>query len=231
MNNYELLYILSASITSEEIKTAFLEIEKNILELGGEKLETPLDHPFLVKTETSKEEAVKELKDLPVVKRRLAYPIKKNRVGYYCLFNFSSESSKVKEIDSYLRMNNAVLRHLVIRADPMTKDGIRLLEKLFARKRAEQEKQEREKKVKSKPKEKREKIKKQGTAVLKKREVEFNKEEIEKTKEDARAGKKKEGDIMKKTEKREETITKKKKMKLEDLEDKLDKILEDTSII
>ena len=117
MKNYELLYILPTNITSEEIKTAFSEIEKNVLKLGGKKLETLLDHPFLVKAETSKEEKAEELKNLPIVKRRLAYPIKKNRTGFYCLFNFSSEPDKVKEIDDYLRMNNLVMRHLIVQSD------------------------------------------------------------------------------------------------------------------
>jgi ribosomal protein S6 len=53
MNNYELLYILSANMTGEEIKTIFEDVEKNILKMGGEKLETLLDHPFLTKAETS----------------------------------------------------------------------------------------------------------------------------------------------------------------------------------
>lgn len=219
MNNYELLYILPANITSEEIKVAFLEIENNILKLGGKKFETLLDHPFLAKAKTSKEEEVEELKNLPIIKRRLAYPIKKNKVAFYCLFNFSSEPSKLRGIDTYLRMNNVVVRHLIIQANPITKDEIQLLEKLFARKRAEQEKQEREKKDKSKTKEK--KNKKEETAVFKKRESKPNDEKIKEV-----------GETKKEEEtKDKKTTAKKKKIKLEDLEDKLDKILKDTSMI
>ena len=247
MNNYELLYILPANMAGEEIKTAFLDIEKNILKLGGKKLETLLDHPFLVKAETSKEEKAKELKSLPIVKRRLAYPIKKNRVGFYCLFNFSSEPSKLKEIDSYLRMNNIVIRHLIIQADPMTKDEIKLLEKLFARKRNEQEKQEREKQDKLKSKEKKKEIKKEEMTVLKKQEAKpVDKKEIKKIEEDvkteSKTEKKEEKGVIEKTEEKQKetegnkekegkTTAKKKKVKLEDLEDKLDEILKDTSII
>jgi len=244
MNNYELLYILPANITSEEIKTAFLEIEKNILKLDGKKLETLLDHPFLVKAETSKEEDVEELKNLPIVKRRLAYPIKKNRAGFYYLFNFSSEPNKVKEIDRYLRMNNIVMRHLIIQANPITKDEIKLLEKLFARKRAEQEKQEREKQEKSKTKEKKKEIKKEEAVVSKRQESKpADEEEIKKVKEDIKAEKKteeiekkrkkiKKDEVEEKKEvKEKKTTAKKKKIKLEDLEDKLDEILKDTSMI
>ena len=243
MKNYELLYILPSSMTGEEVKTAFMEVEKNILKLGGKKLETLLDHPFLVKAETLKENT-EELKGLPIIKRRLAYPIKKNRTGFYCLFNFSSEPCGVKEIDNYLRMNNAVIRHLTIQADPITKEKIQLLEKLFARKKAEQEK---EKKEKSKPKEKeevkKEKIipKKEDIEIAGKEKIEEEKkvtEEIKETKDThplplSRGESKEEKKKPEEEEKevKEKTAAKKKKIKLEDLEEKLDEILEDTSII
>jgi ribosomal protein S6 len=133
-------------MTGEEIKSAFEDIEKEILKMGGKKLETLLDHPFLSKTEMSKEEGSEELKNLPVVKRKLAYAIKKNRFGFYCLFNFSSEGNKLKEIDEYLKMNKNILRHFILQADPMSKEGLAQLQKLFARKKAEQEKESKQKK-------------------------------------------------------------------------------------
>jgi ribosomal protein S6 len=141
MNNYELLYILPSGMTGTEIKSVFEEVEKEIKRLGGEKLETLLDHPFLLKTEISKEEGSEELKNLPVIKRKLAYPIKRNRFGFYCLFNFKSEGINVKEIDTYLKSNSRILRHLLLQADPLAKEELTQLQKLFARKRSEQEKE------------------------------------------------------------------------------------------
>lgn len=237
MNNYELLYILPTNITGEEIKTAFLEIEKNILKLGGKKLETLLDHPFLIKAESSKEEAVKELKNLPIVKRRLAYPIKKNRAGFYCLFNFNSQPNNLKEIDTYLRTNNDILRHLIIQADPMTKEELKLLEKLFKRKRNEQEKQEKSKQEKSKPKEV-EKESWQKETISEKQESAKeeivvqkikNKTEEEQQEEPVKSQEKIIAKPLK--EKKERKTTAKKKIKLEDLENKLDEILEDATKI
>jgi len=237
MKNYELLYILPSNMVGGEIKIAFLEIEKNILKLGGKKLETLLDHPFLAKAETSKENA-EELKDLPIIKRRLAYPIKKNRTGFYCLFNFSSEPNSMKEVDDYLRMNNTVIRHLIIQSDPITKEKIRLLEKLFARKKAEQEKQE-----KTERKEKKEEVKKEEV-VPKKKEIELVSKEkpreekeakkaktTEKTEETEKKEKEKPKEKKEAKKAKEKTTANKKKIKLEDLEEKLDEILEDTSII
>ena len=226
MKNYELLYILPASMAGKEIKTVFLEVEKSILKMGGEKLETLLDHPFLIKAEVSKEEESEELKDLPIVKRKMAYLVKKNKFGFYCLFNFSGEPESIKEIENYLRMNNNVLRHLIIQADPMSKEGRKELEKLFTRKRAEQEKEKAKEKKKERKTEK-ETEKPQELKVdkpIKKEEIEKKEEEVkEEIKEE-----KTEKDDAKKVD--EEKRTTKKKMKLEDLEDKLDEILEDTKI-
>jgi ribosomal protein S6 len=208
-------------MTGEEIKTIFEDVEKNILKMGGEKLETLLDHPFLTKAETSKEEGSEELKNLPIVKRKMAYYVKKNKVGFYCLFNFSSEPENVKEIENYLRMNKEILRHIIIQADPMSKEEIKKLEKLFARKRAEQEKEKDKEKIKAKVKTKEEtKIKKE---VKEPQELKTDKITEKKIVEP----KKELGEIKDKNVKED---TKKKKVKLEDLEDKLDEILEDTII-
>lgn len=259
MNNYELLYILPSGMTGIEIKSVFEEIEKEIKGLGGEKLETLLDHPFLLKTEISKEEGSEELKNLPVIKRKLAYPIEKNRFGFYCLFNFKSEGTNVKEIDKYLKTNSRILRHLLLQADPMTREGLAQLQKLFARKRAEQEKEskkeesqtakeEREKENRKVLREKAEAVekkieKKEVAPLIKKDEEEApatpdikerEKEKAivpEKKAKEEKIKKEEEKETAKEQPKEKKTMTKKKKkIKLEDLEDKLDEILEDTMI-
>ena len=230
MNNYELLYILPVNMAGKEIKSVFSEVEKNILKMGGEKLETLLDHPFLIKTEVSKEEESEELKDLPIVKRKMAYYIKKNKFGFYCLFNFSSEPENIKEIENYLRMNNNVLRHLILQTDPMSKEGRKELEKLFKRKRAEQEK-EKAKDKKEERKAEKEAKKPQELKIekpIEKEKIEEKVKEIKKTKEEIKKEDVKKDDIKEDAE--EKDSKKKKKMKLEDLEDKLDEILEDTKI-
>lgn len=262
MNNYELLYILPSGMTGAEIKSVFGGIEEEIKKLGGERLETLLDHPFLLKTEVSKEEDSEELKNLPVIKRKLAYPIKKNRFGFYCLFNFKSDGEIVKEIDKQLKMNSNVLRYMLLQADPMTKDELALLQKLFARKRAEQEKEgrkEREAQTAKKDKKAEEKIvkieKKEVEEIKKIEEVEekelvspITKKEDKAKEEEIIIAEEKE-DIKEKAEEAKEisekeeiagkeepkkgkkpAIKKRKKIKLEELEDKLDEILEDTMI-
>lgn len=228
MNNYELLYILPASMAGKEIKNVFLEVEKNILKIGGEKLETLLDHPFLIKAETSKEEESEELKNLPIVKRKMAYLVKKNKFGFYCLFNFSSEPKNIKEIEDYLRMNNDVLRHIILQANPMSKEERKELEKLFTRKRAEQEKEKAKEKKKERKTEKETKKPQElkidkSISTDKSISKENPQEKTEEVKEEVKSK-----DSVKKVVEKEKGG--KKKMKLEDLEDKLDEILEDTII-
>ena len=229
MNNYELLYILPANMAGKEIKTVFEEVEKNILKMGGKKLETLLDHPFLIKTEVSKEEESAELKDLPIVKRKMAYYVKKNKFGFYCLFNFSSEPENIKEIENYLRMNNNILRYLIIQADPMNKEGRKELEKLFTRKRAEQEKEKAKEKREEKKVEKENK-KPQESKVGKSIEEKKTEEKLKKIKEEIKKKDAKKDEVKKTDEEKEKNSKGKKKVKLEDLEDKLDKILEDNII-
>jgi small subunit ribosomal protein S6 len=50
--------------------------------------------------------------------RKLAYPIGGHKKGYYHLTFFKAESRKMSEIDADLRLNEAILRHLVSHIDP-----------------------------------------------------------------------------------------------------------------
>lgn len=249
MKNYELLYILPASETSEEIVKNFQDVQKNIEKFGGKMLETLLEHPFLTKAGMSKEDEPDEIKALPVVKRKLAYLINHERFGYYCLVNFEAEGKKIVEIDEFLRLNKIVLRHIILEADPMTREGLERLQSLFARKKAEQDKEEAEN---GKGKDDRKSARKEAESA-KKEEVreaepvteekvaEKPKEIEEEAVEEKAAPKveevkeeKKEEPVKEikapKAEKKEDTKGKKSKIKLEDLEDKLDAILEDTIV-
>lgn len=236
MKNYELLYILPASETSEEIVKNFQDVQKHVEKFGGKMLETLLDHPFLTKAGMSKEDEPDEIKALPVVKRKLAYPIKHERFGYYCLVNFQIEGKKLEDLDEYLRLSKAVLRHIILEAEPMTKEDLERLQTLFARKKAEQEKEEAES---GKGREERKPARREAEAKTEaKAEVkEEIKEEAKPAEEEKAAAPKtaeKEPEAKPaeetKEEKKEDGKAKKSKIKLEELEDKLDKILEDTIV-
>jgi len=272
MTNYELLYILPSNLTSKEIAANFKDIRENIEKLGAKMLVTLVDHPFLVKAEASKEEETEDLKGLTIVKKKLAYAIKKNKIGFYCLVNFSIDGADVQKIDRYLALNNTVLRYIIVQADPMTPDELALLHKLFARKRAEQEKEEKDREkeereareekkeiriekpvlkevkkeeakeeipekeekkeaveVKEEPKEKVEVKEEKKKEVKKEKKEEEPKEEKKKAKKEKTKEEKTEEAEEPKEEKKKDG-KRKKKIKLEDLEDKLDEILEDTMI-
>lgn len=50
---------------------------------------------------------------LTLGRRRLAYPIRKYRDGYYALYHFNLDPSGVEEVERELRLNTQVLRHLI----------------------------------------------------------------------------------------------------------------------
>ena len=48
-------------------------------------------------------------------KRRLAYAVKKFTDGFYVLINFEAAPAEIKEIDRVLKINDEVLRHLIVK--------------------------------------------------------------------------------------------------------------------
>ena len=90
MNVYELVVILNAA-TNDEAKEAFLN-----------KLKT------LVGSDS-------ELKVEDWGRRKLAYEIKKSREGYYLLVNFETNAENVAEIERKLRIDDSVLKHMIIK--------------------------------------------------------------------------------------------------------------------
>ncbi len=48
-------------------------------------------------------------------KRRLAYPVKKFTDGFYVLINFEAVPAEIKEIDRVMKINDEILRHLIVK--------------------------------------------------------------------------------------------------------------------
>jgi small subunit ribosomal protein S6 len=94
MRLYELLYIIPATLTDEEVGQAESEIQALIQRYGGVHKETRRLGKF-----------------------KLTYLIKKVRHGHYVLVYFESEPSAVAKINEALRIHEKVLRHLILRAD------------------------------------------------------------------------------------------------------------------
>ena len=91
---YELLYIVSASYTDDDVGRIEGAV-KALLEKNGARI-----------TETKR-----------LGKFRFAYPIKKAHHGHYVLAYIEADPSAVAKIDEALRMSNDVLRHIILRAD------------------------------------------------------------------------------------------------------------------
>jgi len=87
MNNYELLVIIKATLTDEEINAQVESVKSDIANLGGEVLAV----------------------DAMGV-RKLAYEINKNPRGYYAVFYHKSPASSIEEIERKLRYNENVLK-------------------------------------------------------------------------------------------------------------------------
>lgn len=51
--------------------------------------------------------------------RSLAYRIKKNRKGYYILFNMNTPVDSIKQIEHHMRLDERVLRYLTIKVDKL----------------------------------------------------------------------------------------------------------------
>ena len=94
MRTYELLYIIPATLTDEEVAKAETDIQALVQKYGG----TPKESRRLGKF-------------------RLTYLIKKARHGHYVLAYFDAEPAAVAKINEALRISDNVLRHLILRAD------------------------------------------------------------------------------------------------------------------
>lgn len=93
MKNYETVIILSVN-APEEATVAFGEKMKELISANGEL--------------TNVEEWGK---------KTLAYDIKKQKEGYYILFTFVAKPEFIAEFERILRLDEIVLKHMVIKKD------------------------------------------------------------------------------------------------------------------
>ena len=95
MKNYEIMFIVRPDIDEAKVKSTVKTLEKVLT-----------DHK--AKITLSKELGQKEF----------AYEIKKFKSGYYFLYNIeASNDSAIKEFDRVARIDENVVRHLVINLD------------------------------------------------------------------------------------------------------------------
>ncbi|EJX2682129.1 30S ribosomal protein S6 [Clostridioides difficile] len=90
MRNYELVYVVKPN-SDEEVREAILNKVKEVVATDGE----------IVKVDTWGT-------------KKLAYPIAKFTEGFYVLVNFKSAVDAPKEIDRNLKINENVIRHMIV---------------------------------------------------------------------------------------------------------------------
>jgi len=94
LRNYEIMLIFDASLEEDVIEKELQKIT-SIIEKGNGSI---ID---------SQKWGV----------RKLAYPIKHQENGYYHVINFSSSETVVNEIDRVNKINDKVLRHLIVKEE------------------------------------------------------------------------------------------------------------------
>ena len=94
MNHYEIMFIVKATMESADVKKS-ADTYKNLIEtLKGKVVE------------------FKELGE-----KKLAYPIKKELNGYYYVMQVEADKNIIQEFDRKIRLDETILRHLIIRQE------------------------------------------------------------------------------------------------------------------
>ena len=102
-NIYESAVIINAALDDEQIDSIISRIKETITNNGGE---------------------IREIENWG--RKRLAYMVKKSKIGYYVIFRFNAPSSIVAKLERFYSLEEQILRYLTISLD---NDAIEHLEK------------------------------------------------------------------------------------------------------
>lgn len=101
MREYELMVVVVPQLADEDLTGTLDQVSGYIAQAGGE--------------------VAKVLKENPWGRRRLAYPIRHNsqdvRDGFYAVYQFRGEATSITDLERNLRLNDKLLRHIVVRPD------------------------------------------------------------------------------------------------------------------
>jgi len=102
-NVYESAVMINAALDDEQIQALISRIKETITNNGGE---------------------IREIEDWG--RKRLAYVVKKSKVGYYVIFRFNAPSSLIAKLERFYILDEQFLRYLTIKLDS---DAVEYLEK------------------------------------------------------------------------------------------------------
>ncbi len=94
MNKYEMMFIVKATMESDQVKATAENMKKVVSSCGGK---------------------VTEFKELG--EKKLAYPIKKELNGYYFVMQIEATKEAEAELNRKAGLDENVLRHLVVKMD------------------------------------------------------------------------------------------------------------------
>lgn len=92
MNKYELLFIIDNSVADEAKEAIIAKMSQLVTDNGG---------------------SVEKVDKWGA--KKLAYPINFKEDGYYVLMNFECEPALIAEMERQLRINDQVMRHMVVK--------------------------------------------------------------------------------------------------------------------
>ncbi|HIU51281.1 MAG TPA: 30S ribosomal protein S6 [Candidatus Merdicola faecigallinarum] len=93
MNKYESIIIINPAVEEQAIKNIIATFTDLINKNG-------------------KVESVEEMG-----KRKLAYEVKKNKEGYYVLFNFDAEPASIAELERNYRITDEIIKFITVKKD------------------------------------------------------------------------------------------------------------------
>ncbi len=102
-NIYESAVIINAALDDEQIDLIISRIKETITNNGGE---------------------IRDIENWG--RKRLAYMVKKSKIGYYAIFRFNAPSNIVAKLERFYSLEEQILRYLTISLD---NDAIEHLEK------------------------------------------------------------------------------------------------------
>ncbi len=105
MPRYELMYIVASTVSDDQIPTVTDGVLKFIADFDGSVI-----------------------KEEQMGKKKLAYPIKKTRNGFYAAVTFDMPTTRINDLDAKIRNTPGIIRHLMVSMDEamerMAKDAI-----------------------------------------------------------------------------------------------------------
>ena len=93
-NVYESAVIINAALDDEQIESIISRIKDTIVNNGGE---------------------IREIENWG--RKRLAYMVKKSKIGYYAIFRFNAPSTIVTKLERFYQLDEQILRYLTITLD------------------------------------------------------------------------------------------------------------------